>query len=66
MKRFLLLALTAGLLSQVAAKADFVLPWNKIEPNYPSRETAMNACERENKKSLEKASTREFIESESS
>ena len=65
MNRFLLLALTAGLIYPVAAKADFVLPWNKIEPNYPSRESAMKACEKENQKALQDPDTRRFIQSES-
>tara|TARA_Y100001968_G_scaffold88031_1_gene79092 strand:- start:436 stop:642 length:207 start_codon:yes stop_codon:yes gene_type:complete len=66
MNRFLLLALTAGLLSPIAARAEFVLPWNKIEPNYPSRESAMKACEKENQKAIkEDPDTRRFIQSDS-
>ena len=66
MKRFFLLTLTAGLLSPITAKAEFVLPWDKIEPNYPSRESAMKACEKENQKRLkEDTDTRRFIQSDS-
>ena len=66
MNRFLLLALTAGLLSPIAAKAEFVLPWDKIEPNYPSRESAMKACDKENYKAInEVAHIKNLIESDS-
>ena len=65
MKRLLLFALTAGLLSPIAAKAEFVFPWNKIEPNYSSYESAMRACERGNEHALKGDFIKQFIESSS-
>ena len=61
MNRFFPLALTAGLLSPIAAEAEFVFPWNKIEPNYSSFDFAMEACMKANKRTLNNERVKELF-----
>ena len=43
MKR-LILSLLAALALPTTVSADYVLPWNKVEPNYATKEAAEKAC----------------------
>ena len=51
MKR-LLLPLIAAIALPTAVNAQFVFPWNKVEPTYENKEEAMKACEKQIKRIL--------------
>tara|TARA_B100001093_G_scaffold167963_1_gene160622 strand:+ start:92 stop:511 length:420 start_codon:yes stop_codon:yes gene_type:complete len=64
MKR-LLLPLLAALALPTAVNAQFVFPWNKIEPTHENKEEAMKACEKQIKRILKNGEFDDVLKTDS-
>tara|TARA_B100000965_G_scaffold397435_1_gene413976 strand:- start:713 stop:1129 length:417 start_codon:yes stop_codon:yes gene_type:complete len=61
MKR-LLLPLIAALALPTAVEAEFVLPWNKLEPTHSNIDSAMKACAIKNERILKEGDYNDLLE----